>query len=144
MAESKMINVKFRPETKKDSKNSQQQLSARIYVNEANLIGLGAVAGDDKPCLIEGPGTKREAILGVDKLLSGSPGKESRAKASQAFLDACGFKLTDVYRITALPGPIPDADEVVMVDITEPGRPLTVTRWKVLLEMLLEMRLAGM
>ena len=136
----KFIDVKFRP--KKDTKSGQQEgVTARVFVSEANLLGLGPAFGEGKPCLIEGPkGVRREATLWIDKQLTGTPGPEtSPAKASTAFLEACGFSLSEVYRITPLAGPIPEAEEVSLMDISKNGTHGYPEKWITILEI----RLAG-
>ena len=134
----KFIDVKFRP--KNDPKGNQQDGSPRIFVSEANL--LAAAQGEGKPCLIEGPkGTRREATLWADKQLTGAPGAESSpAKIPTAFLEACGLSLSETYRITPLPGPIPEADEVSVVDVTKDGALTYPDKWV----SFWESRLAGM
>ena len=133
----KSIDVKFRP--KKDPKSSQQDaVSVRIFVSEPNLGALAAAQGD--PCLIEGPnGARREAELWADKQLTGAPGAEpSPAKISSGFLEVCGFSLSEVYRISPLPGPVAEADEVSLVDQTG-GESLTYPeKWIGVLEIRLD------
>ncbi|KAK3307104.1 P-loop containing nucleoside triphosphate hydrolase protein [Chaetomium strumarium] len=98
-------------------KRLQKKQPSRVYVNEEALIELTGSKDGGKVAWIEkvsdfpdGPPVRREATLwqAPEKL------DKSATQMYDAFRDACNYKLGDQVRITAVGGPLPDADEVVL------------------------------
>ncbi|KAK0735795.1 P-loop containing nucleoside triphosphate hydrolase protein [Apiosordaria backusii] len=121
-------------------KRLQKRQPSRIYVNEEALIELtGSKDGGRAICIEriheENP-VRREATLwkAPEKL------DKTVTQMYDVFRDACGFKLGESVRITALGGGLPDAEEVVLeqmpgVDgsLPEPMAPEDTPGWEVLL-----------
>ncbi|KAK4233803.1 P-loop containing nucleoside triphosphate hydrolase protein [Achaetomium macrosporum] len=104
-------------------KRLQKKQPSRVYVNEEALIELTGSKDGGKVVWIEkvsdspdGPPVRREATLwqAPEKL------DKSATQMYDAFRDACNYKLGDQVRITAVGGPLPDADEVVLEQL--PGQ----------------------
>ncbi|KAK4181801.1 putative ATPase of the AAA+ class [Triangularia setosa] len=121
-------------------KRLQKRQPSRIYVNEEALIELTGSKDGGRAIVIhrineENP-VRREATLWK------APEKLDKAVTQMydVFRDACGFKLGESVRITALGGGLPDADEVVLeqmpgVDgsLPDPMAPEDTPGWEVLL-----------
>ncbi|KAK4204199.1 putative ATPase of the AAA+ class [Triangularia verruculosa] len=121
-------------------KRLQKRQPSRIYVNEEALIELTGSKDGGRAIVIyrineENP-VRREATLWR------APEKLDKAVTQMydVFRDACGFKLGESVRITALGGGLPDADEVVLeqmpgVDgsLPDPMAPEDTPGWEVLL-----------
>ncbi|KAK4463757.1 P-loop containing nucleoside triphosphate hydrolase protein [Cladorrhinum samala] len=125
-------------------KRLQKRQPSRVYVNEEALIELTGSKDGGRAIYVEKavsgepdePPVRREATLWkapekLDKKIS---------QMYDGFRDACGFKLGEKVRITALGGPIPDAEEVVLEQIPlqegaeiEPMAPEDTPGWEVLL-----------
>ena len=134
----KTIQVKFRP-----PKKEARGVAARVYVSQDNLLYLTGSLENGRPCVVEGGGggggggkggggsdavpVKREATLWLDRALTGVPDTSSPSpvKTTEAFQDACGFSLSQTYRITVSGETVPDADEIVLEDVSgDSVRPL--------------------
>ncbi|KAK3390413.1 P-loop containing nucleoside triphosphate hydrolase protein [Podospora didyma] len=123
---------KIHVNTETERKLAKRQPS-RIYVSEEALIELtGTKDGGRAVCIEKAGGTADEtstpAHLRREATLWKAPEKLDRGVTMMydIFRDACGYKLGEHVRITAVGGSIPDADEAVLEEVSTavvvPGR----------------------
>ncbi|KAL2267574.1 hypothetical protein VTJ83DRAFT_4851 [Remersonia thermophila] len=102
-------------------KRLQKRQPSRVYVNEEALIELTGSRDGGKPVCIEKvsaapdePPVRREATLwkAPERL------DKSVTQMYDVFRDACGYKLGEQVRITSLGGSLPDADEVIVEQLS--------------------------
>ncbi|KAK0643558.1 P-loop containing nucleoside triphosphate hydrolase protein [Cercophora newfieldiana] len=103
-------------------KRLQKRQPSRVYVNEEALIELTGSKDGGKLVYVEkasqasadGPPMGREATLWK------APEKLDKAVTQMydSFRDACGYRLGEHVKITATGGPILDADEVILEEVT--------------------------
>ncbi|KAF4464939.1 aaa family atpase [Fusarium albosuccineum] len=126
------IDAKVRPLANTSLEKSSLLGAARIYVSKDSLLSLIGTLENGKHCLIkrlpgggsnntnaneDGPqdDLQREASLWILPEKNLSP---NVVMMTRAFQDATGFKIGDLVRIS-LAGTTPDAEEVVVRDVTE-------------------------
>ena len=107
-------------------KRLQKRQPSRIYVNEEALIELtGSKDGGRAVCVERiSPSSSASAsalttddpVLRREATLWKAPEKLDKTVTQMydAFRDACQYKLGEHVRITALGGPLPDADDVIL------------------------------
>lgn len=101
-------------------KRLQKKQPSRVYVNEEALIELTGTRDGGRPVCIERvSASPDDAPVRREATLWKAPEKLDKAVTQMydAFRDACGYKLGEHVRITALGGSLPDADELVLEQI---------------------------
>src|SRR5689334_20673810 len=100
----------------------QKKQPSRVYVNEEALIELTGSKDGGQLVYVEkvAKASPDEATLRREATLWKAPEKldKSVTQMYDPFRDACGFPLGDRVKITAAGGPILDADEVVLEEVT--------------------------
>ena len=133
----KSIDAKVRPLANASLEKASLLGAARIYVNKDSIIALTGTLDSGSACIVEKFGVdgpdgaapspiRREASLCVlpDKGVS-----LNVVMMSRAFQDAAGFKIGDQVRISLAEAPTPDAEEVVVRDISEGSQEDKDTRY---------------
>ncbi|KAG8669796.1 AAA+-type ATPase [Fusarium poae] len=127
----KSIDVKVRPLASPSLEKASLQGAARVYVSKETLLSLNGTLEVGKHCILtrlenaaatkdspkedEQQELQREASLWSIKEKNLSP---NVVVMTRAFQEASGFKIGDLIRIS-LAGTTPNADEVVVQDVTE-------------------------
>ena len=104
-------------------KRLQKKQPSRVYVSEDALIELtGSRDGGKTICIERAASSTDEAAARREATLWKAPEKldKSVTQMYDAFRDACGYKLGEHVRITALGGILPDAEEVTLDEISAP------------------------
>jgi AAA family ATPase len=124
----KSIDAKVRPLSNTSLEKASLLGAGRIYVSKDSLISLTGGLENGKSCLLEklddgqgGPPVRREAALWNMPDKNVSP---NIIMMTRAFQEATGLKLGDQVRISMCDAAVPDAQEVVVQDVTE-GQPAT-------------------
>jgi AAA family ATPase len=122
----KSIDAKVRPLANTSLEKASLLGAARLYVSKDSLIALTGGLDNGKACFIEkldgevtedgsGP-LRREASLWVLPEKNLSP---NVVMTTRTFQEATGFKIGDQVRLSLAEAGTPDADEVVVKDMTE-------------------------
>ncbi|KAL1840568.1 hypothetical protein VTJ49DRAFT_300 [Mycothermus thermophilus] len=102
-------------------KRLQKRQPSRVYVNEEALIELTGSRDGGKPVCIERlSAAPDETPVRREATLWKAPERldKSVTQMYDLFRDACGYKLGEHVRITSLGGSLPDADEVIVEQLT--------------------------
>jgi len=111
-------------------KRLQKKQPSRVYVNEDALIELTGSKDGGKAVYVEKASQPsqfphNEAPMRREATLWKAPEKLDKAVTQMydSFRDSCGYRLGEHVRITVIGGPLPDADEVVLEEVTTKDAP---------------------
>ncbi|KAM0240651.1 hypothetical protein ACHAPO_002552 [Fusarium lateritium] len=129
----KSIDVKVRPLASASLEKASLQGAARVYVSKETLLSLNGTLEVGKHCIL----TRLESAATKDSVREDDPQQQQELQReaslwsikeknlspnvvvmTRAFQEASGFKIGDLIRIS-LAGTTPNADEVVVQDVTE-------------------------
>ncbi|KAF5673795.1 AAA family ATPase [Fusarium heterosporum] len=126
----KSIDARVRPQAAGLMEKSSLQGAARIYVSKETLISLTGTIEHGKHCLVtrlessaseSAPDPDSQQVLQREAVLWTLPEKNLSRNVvvmSTTFRESTGFKIGDLIRLTVA-GATPDAQEVVVQDVTE-------------------------